>query len=646
MVFLFLLLSISIFSLAQSTKKSDSLLLELKRVKEDTSKVNLLFNIGETYDNTKPEIAKKYYNEALKLSKKTGYKLGEIKYAFYYTSVLNNQGEFTSSLKINRSAMQLANQINNPLMIIKSTINTANSYNLLNKNDSAIYYYMKTLPKLEKLGNKRMLGIVYNNLSKMYADLNQFSKSIEYGKKGIETSRVEKDSLSLEYGLVNLGVSFCSLNDLKFAEQSFNEALKISDKINDNYAKSAILINIADISYKKGDYNKSLIYNQRALKIAKKIGLFESQTIALRGHAMYYLQNKNYDLAKRYVDSSLVISEKNNIRIQILKNLQLLSDISYVTQDLRTAKKYDEKIDMLQDSINADNLKEITTNYEQQYESEKKDSQIKLQKSQLKQKSIFNYILLASAFFLIAILFLTYRNYNQRKKLQLQKINELETEKQLLATQSLLKGQEEERSRLAKDLHDGLGGLLSGVKLQLGSMKGDIFLLSQENKNTFDRALLKLDESIDEMRRVAHNMMPESLLKFGLKQAILDYCDSLAYKQDFDIHCELHGIDMKMNNSTEVILYRIIQELVNNAIKHSQATTILVQVLRDENGKIFITIEDNGKGFDVQKINLLNSAGMRSVQSRVNYLKGTIDIKSVVGKGTSIFVECNEEKYG
>jgi len=108
-----------------------------------------------------------------------------------------------------------------------------------------------------------------------------------------------------------------------------------------------------------------------------------------------------------------------------------------------------------------------------------------------------------SALALALIVFLLYRNYTNRQKLQQQRIIELETEKQLLATQSLLQGQEDERSRLAKDLHDGLGGLLSGVKLQLGAMKGNL-ILSEEHGRNFNNALNKLDESISEMRRVAH----------------------------------------------------------------------------------------------------------------------------------------------
>ncbi|MBK6283049.1 MAG: sensor histidine kinase [Draconibacterium sp.] len=226
--------------------------------------------------------------------------------------------------------------------------------------------------------------------------------------------------------------------------------------------------------------------------------------------------------------------------------------------------------------------------------------------------------------------------------MQEQKITELEKEKLLLATQSILKGQEEERSRMAKDLHDGLGGLLSGVKLQLGAMKGNL-ILSEEHGRTFNHALSKLDESISEMRRVAHNMMPEALMKLGLQQALQDYCDGLSESQDFKINTEFYGLEKRMESSFEIVIYRIVQELLNNSVKHSGASTILVQVMRQDKN-LTITVEDNGKGFDIDPV--LKGAGLINIRSRVDYLKGQLDIKSEPGKGTSVYIDCIIEDNG
>jgi two-component system, NarL family, sensor kinase len=279
---------------------------------------------------------------------------------------------------------------------------------------------------------------------------------------------------------------------------------------------------------------------------------------------------------------------------------------------------------------------------DKKYDSEKKEKQLIIQQASIREKNILNYILIGSTGALLLISLLSYRTYKQRRRLQEQKISELEKEKLLSATQSLLKGQEEERSRMAKDLHDGLGGLLSGVKLQLGAMKGNL-ILSEENGQAFNNALNKLDESISEMRRVAHNMMPEALIKLGLQQALEDYCAGLSGSKTFKIDREFYGLEKRINPSIEIVVYRIVQELMNNAVKHSGATSILAQVIRNDQN-LSITIEDNGKGFDKEIV--MQGAGLKNIRSRVDYLKGQLDIQTAPGKGTSVHIDCIIDNYG
>jgi signal transduction histidine kinase len=305
---------------------------------------------------------------------------------------------------------------------------------------------------------------------------------------------------------------------------------------------------------------------------------------------------------------------------------------------LETYKKYYAANDTLQN----EESRKMTLELDKKYDTEKKEKQLLVQQVTIRQKNTLNYILAGSAVTLLLISLLTYRNYRQKQKLQQQKIAELEKEKLLSAAKSILKGQEEERSRLAKDLHDGLGGLLSGVKLQLGAMKGNL-ILSEEHGQIFNTALVKLDESISEMRRVAHNMMPEALMKLGLQQALQDYCEGLSAAQPFTINGEFYGLEKRMESGTEVVVYRIVQELLNNAVKHSGASVILAQVMRQENN-LTITVEDNGKGFDMPTI--LQGAGLKNIRSRVDYLKGQLDIQTEPGKGTSVHIDCIIENNG
>ena len=211
-----------------------------------------------------------------------------------------------------------------------------------------------------------------------------------------------------------------------------------------------------------------------------------------------------------------------------------------------------------------------------------------------------------------------------------------ESDKKLV--QTLIENQqivETERSRLAKDLHDGLGGLLSGIKLTLNSVADKI---PEKNTALFTKASNQLDTAIREMRRVAHNMMPEALLKFGLGEAIQDYCDGFSESNFLKMKYTQIGSLQMLDKSTEIVLYRIIQELTNNALKHAAAKNIFIQITNHPKG-FTITVEDDGKGFDSKMLQEEKGAGLKNVRSRVEYLKGSFVIDTAQGKGTSIIVE-------
>jgi signal transduction histidine kinase len=216
-----------------------------------------------------------------------------------------------------------------------------------------------------------------------------------------------------------------------------------------------------------------------------------------------------------------------------------------------------------------------------------------------------------------------------------------ESDKKLV--QTLLENQqivETERSRLAKDLHDGLGGMLSGIKLTLGSIPGNM-VLTGENSIVLTKAIHQLDNTITEMRRVAHSMMPEALLRFGLSEAIQDYCDWINESNLVKMKFTQIGLNDSIEKPTEVILYRIVQELSNNAIKHATAENIFIQLNKHEKG-LTLTVEDDGKGFTITQN--IKGDGLQNVQSRVAYLKGSMEINSKAGEGSSFTIEIPKQK--
>jgi len=210
-------------------------------------------------------------------------------------------------------------------------------------------------------------------------------------------------------------------------------------------------------------------------------------------------------------------------------------------------------------------------------------------------------------------------------------------EKQLLAVEAMLKGQEEERSRLAKDLHDGLGGLLSGVKLSFINLKENM-LLDEHNKRQFDKSVAQLDNTIEELRKVAHNLMPETLIKFGLKNAIEDFCESMQQSTNCRIIYQQMGVEREIGNVADVNVYRIIQELVNNSLKHGKPTQIIVQLTKMP-AKILISVEDDGKGFDMAALEGRSGIGITNIKHRVSYLNGVIEIQSRPNEGAAFNIE-------
>jgi signal transduction histidine kinase len=303
-----------------------------------------------------------------------------------------------------------------------------------------------------------------------------------------------------------------------------------------------------------------------------------------------------------------------------------------------------KKYNLINDSLNIEAKQKQVGALETKYETKIKELQIKelkkekqVQQLSIRQKSTFNYILSGSVLILLVIGFLIYRTYRQKQELQQQQIMQLQNEKLLLATESILRGQEEERSRLAKDLHDGLGGLLSGVKFSLSNMK-DNFIVTPDNMAVLERSLDMIDTSIKELRRVAQNMMPEMLTKYGLDEAVKDYCNTINATGLIAVKYQSHGNLTDIDKPVQIIIYRIIQELLNNILKHAGATEAFVQLIREDK-RLNIVVEDNGKGFDASLPENNKGSGWTSIRSRVDYLRGQLDLHAEQGKGTLVNME-------
>lgn len=251
---------------------------------------------------------------------------------------------------------------------------------------------------------------------------------------------------------------------------------------------------------------------------------------------------------------------------------------------------------------------------------------------------LFFLLLIGSGFILFKVIDHKYKQILvlKEKEIREQTIKELKRDHQLIASRAVLEGEEKERGRISRDLHDGLGGRLSGIMISLSNLKKNI--VDPELKEKLDKALDQLNSAIAEVRMIAHNIMPESLVNFGLKDALNDLCDDLRDNKKTQVSFLFYGEPFRFDNSIETSFFRIAQEAVNNALKYAESTKIVVQLIQDESW-VNLTIQDNGKGFEVENNKNKNTGGLKNIRARAESFDGRFNIDSRLGIGTEIIVE-------
>ncbi len=636
-----LLLLFPVLKLPAQRKLADSIEIVLKKDLPDSVRAVTMVNRAMFYEAIDSAKAEQYYKEALDFSvnKKLYYPAGLCIRFRLVPKIL--KGEFTKYIDDINKAVYYLSLSKDPKARKQEGLlmgDKASYFYIDGQYDSAIAWNLKGISVLEENNYYNQTGTLYTNLSGCYEILHLKDKQKEYVVKGLAAAKRSGEHY-LIFG------SYLMVSQLYAGEEDYKTAM--------NYCDSAMLYYKNDLSSSRiqlyylmraqayeglEKYDSSVHYYNKAYDLTKSNNDEWGMTEPLLRMGFGYMKLKKLNEAEKLLQEGIGLAEKNNLLTFKRTGYELISKFYEETGNHKKALEAYKKYYASNDSLQNADSKKMILDLDRKYETEKKEKQLLLQQTAIRKKNTLNYILTGGIATLLLISLLAYRFYKQKRELQEQKIAELEKEKLLSATQSLLKGQEDERSRMAKDLHDGLGGLLSGVKLQLGAMKGNL-ILSEEHGRIFSNALSKLDESISEMRRVAHNMMPEALMKLGLQQALQDYCDGLSESQAFSVKCAFHGLEKRMDPSVEIVVYRIVQELLNNAVKHSGATSILAQVMRQDN-RLSITVEDNGKGFDEKETGFISGAGLKNIQSRVEYLKGQIDIKSKAGNGTSVHIDC------
>jgi len=624
-------------------EKRDSLQKLISVEKVDSARVNLYILLGECFEYNIPDSAKYYYRKAIVLGTQIRYLYGMMRGNGYYANACMVKNENDSALIYTNKSLDLSRQMKDTVNIGIGLFNLGSAYRNLSDLESAVKYSLEGANILEGIGKIAIAAQLNNGLQILYNAMGQYAKAIDFGEKAVRQSRELNNDDFLMIALSNLSLSYAQIDSLLGkAKDVLNEAIRLSAKTENVGLQASAYLNLAAIAIVEEQFELASQYARKAMKANEQIGSSETHSKALRALAIYYLHKRDYVKARSFSDSSYRLAETT---AEQAGSLQIQTIIAFASGDLIGGQRSYRASEKLRDQLTNETIVEKEAGLRIRYETEKKELQIsslesdkKVQQLTIGRKNTLNYLLIGGAAALLVILILTYRTYSQKQKLQQQRIYELETEKKLEATEAVLKGEEQERTRLAKDLHDGLGGMLSGIKYSLNTMKGNL-ILTPDNAQAFERSMDMLDSSIKEMRRVAHNMMPEALVKFGLDTALKDFCNDINQSGALKINYQSFGLGgAELDQTVSITIYRIIQELINNTIKHAAATSAIVQLTKNDD-QLSVTVEDNGKGFDTVILTAARGIGWSNVQNRVEFLKGKLDVISSPGSGTSIHIE-------
>lgn len=623
----------------------DSLQQAAKRGQRDTNTVNALYRYGELLENDLPDSALFYYTRAQSMAREIGYTKGEADFASYALPVYNNRGQYRIGLDLAREALVLYKKLGRPRDLAIGYLNVGSEWQYLSDFRTAADNYLEARRYAEQCNDLRLLRITNNNLASVFLSLSEFTKGRDYALKGLHYARVLQSDAAIASSLYNLATAAVYLKQYDTALVMYNEIELIARRQNDDSGYLDAWLGKAGAYDGIGKYTEATRYFNNVITLARRKQYPEYEMYAYMGLAEHYLKTRNYTAAGQMIDSGLKLAAELGTRFEEKDLLLKGAQVKEHTGDYKAALELFRQASVLNDSISGENHRIAVANNEARYEFNKKELAIQkllaekeLSDTRIQQQRIITAAVAFGGMLLLLILFLIYRNTRQRQKIQKQRIYELETEKKLTATEAIIQGEEQERSRLAKDLHDGLGGMLSGVKYTLHNMK-DNLILTQDNARAFEHSLQLLDSSISEMRRVAHNMMPESLLTFGLDSALRDFCSQLNTSGMVNLSYQSFGIaGQEPEKSLSITIYRVVQELLNNTMKHAAAQNIIVQVSAEAK-HITLTVEDDGKGFDTRLLQQSGGMGWKNIRSRLSYHNGRLDVRSSPDKGTSVYIE-------
>ncbi|TDQ17219.1 signal transduction histidine kinase [Algoriphagus boseongensis] len=567
----------------------------------------LLQNLGIYYDvNQQTDSSFEIFSQILEESKQNGWlSLQERSLNNLGMNSLNSS-KYRNAIEYFSSALELSKQ--NPTTKEADWVKYISNMGLANQElelfDQAITYHLEALAIREKIQDPNGIAISSANLGICYKLMGEEDKAIVYYQKAIDNAKAAGNKVLYHRVHDNLGSLYIGRKEYDKGIAMLKIALDTSDGFSlDPKMELSIVSNSSAAHVDLGQLDQALGFANRGMEILKEHPDLVNYSLTL-----------NYALAKIYFRKGDF--EKGNAYLEEYQKIN-------------------------REVFNAENAK-LLTDLQVQYDLEKKENQIALQNAELQEKNAVlqrNYFAFAALGFLLLLAIVTffyYQNRNKRKQELLVKDRELKVKEAYI--QASLESQEQERRRMAQDLHDGFGQYISALRLYVSQLKSD--QAKEELKTELvSRTDSVLDEMSKEISNVVYDLMPATLIRFGLISALEDLAGRINASEKAKLEISPTGIPKRMDELVEINLFRICQEWINNVLKYSGAKNIQLN-LSGQEGKIRLSLLDDGRGFDPAVFIHSKRNGWKNINTRAGLLNAQLELYTSPGiQGTELLIQ-------
>lgn len=545
---------------------------------------------------------------------------------------------FNQTIQYAEEGIELSKKLKDSLSFAELSKNMGIAYYFKGEYDKAANLYFIAARIYEQAGKNQPLAYVYNDIAKLYRKTRELKRASENYDKALAIFRTLKDSSGIQMILNESGVVYEYQGNYTEALKHYSTSLQMAIRLKDEMGKSWCYNFMAGVYVLQSKFDLAEDYHLRALAIRQKMQDTFSIALSYSDLGILYSAWGKPERALYYFEESNKVAERMGYKELVANNYAEMSKVANVNGDYKKALDYFTWSTQMKDSIFTSEKNRQVEELSTLYETRKKEQQIDQQKTIIQKRNWLIGIISGVSILALLVAFLLYNQYKWKQQAKLQ--TEI-TEQQQMAAKAIIEAEEKERSRIAKDLHDGVGQMMSAARMNLSSFYNNIQISDQtQQKNLYDIIQL-VDESCKEVRTVSHSMMPAALLSKGLPLAIDEMLSKISGNK-LKIHFHAEGFEERLDSNTETILFRVIQECINNTIKHAEATELDIALIHDKDG-ISVTIEDNGKGFDYLSFNEEDGIGLKNIRSRIQFLKGTVDFDTTPGNGTLIAIHIPEQ---